>query len=80
MIVITNLYENKRDKPEDSLTSNNLEGMDIVLSNEFFLVNKLTRCNDLPIQIYHCHLFIGASSHLSTDHNDVSDDGVRDPS
>ena len=43
------LYEDKHDKPKDALTSHNLQGMDIVLGNELFLVNKLTSYNDLTI-------------------------------
>ena len=43
------LYEDKRDKSKDALTSHNLQGMDIVLGNELFLVDKLTSCNDLTI-------------------------------
>ena len=45
-----NLYEDKRDKPKDALTSNNLQGMDIVLGNELFLVDKLTSGNDLMMR------------------------------
>ena len=43
------LYEDERDKPKDALTSHNLQGMDIVLGDELFLINKLTSCNDLTI-------------------------------
>ena len=83
------LDQDQRQEPEDALAAHHLQRVRVVLGDELLLVHKLARGDNLPTSRYlskHIickHIwflirkyFYWFSRNLSTNANDISDDGV----